>query len=147
MTSLRMMVAIVSVFSAACSSEPAPTFDTADVKAHLIALEKEWSLSLQAGDLDTAMAFVSSDPMILVPNAPPIEGRDAFRNVVQTMIEDEFEYSWEPVRAVVSPSGDMAYDYGRSYVRRPDGTVAEGNYLVVWIREGGEWKVAVDMVN
>ena len=147
MTSLRLLAATVLAFTAACSEEAIPTIDSADAQATIVALEKEWMLALQSGDIDAAMAFVASDPLIIVPNAAPIVGREAFRGVVTTMIEDEFEYSWEPVHAIVSPSQDMAYDYGRSFVRRPDGTVLEGNYMVVWVREGGAWKVAVDMVN
>ncbi|MCG8370262.1 MAG: nuclear transport factor 2 family protein [Proteobacteria bacterium] len=56
-------------------------------------------------------------------------------------------YAWESIGAVVSPSGDMAYDWGRSYVHMPDGSTLEGKYMVVWVKEDGAWKVAVDMVN
>jgi hypothetical protein len=41
----------------------------------------------------------------------------------------------------------MAYDYGTATTKFADGSVLEGQYLVVWIREGGEWKVAADMFN
>jgi hypothetical protein len=48
-------------------------------------------------------------------------------------------------------SGDidaaMAYDRGKSSVALPDGSVLDGNYMVVWVRENGDWKAAVDMVN
>jgi ketosteroid isomerase-like protein len=41
----------------------------------------------------------------------------------------------------------MAYDYGTASMTFPDGAVQSMKYLVVWVREDGEWKVAADMFN
>ena len=39
----------------------------------------------------------------------------------------------------------MAFDYGKVTVSMADGSTTESFYLVVWQKEGGEWKVAADM--
>jgi hypothetical protein len=41
----------------------------------------------------------------------------------------------------------MAYDYGTATTRMADGTETTGQYLVVWVKENGEWRVAADMFN
>lgn len=143
----RALLPAFALVIAACGQAPAPTVDTAAEAARLMQLEREWMDALHSGDIDAAMAYVASEPMIIMPDAAPVIGREAFQAVMQAMIDDDLEYSWKSEAAFVAPSGDMAYDRGKSSVALPDGSILEGNYMVVWVREGGEWKVAVDMVN
>lgn len=63
------------------------------------------------------------------------------------MLESEDEVSWKSDFVYVSPAGDMAYDYGTATTRRADGSSIQGHYLVLWVKESGEWKVAADMFN
>lgn len=144
---LRLALLLAILSSAGCAPEPPPAPDLEAEAARVMALEAEWMAALHSGDIDAAMAFIASEPMIIMPDAAPVIGREAFQAVMQAMIDNDLEYSWKSEGAFVAPSGDMAYDRGTSSVALPDGSVAEGNYLVVWVREDGEWKVAVDMVN
>jgi hypothetical protein len=41
----------------------------------------------------------------------------------------------------------MAYDYGAATTILADGSTLQGYYLVVWVKENGQWKVAADMFN
>ena len=143
----RALLLVVVMLIAACSRVPVPTVDPAAEATRLMQLEAEWMGALHSGDIDAAMAYVAKEPMIIMPGAAPVIGREAFQAVMQAMIDDDLEYSWKSEGAFVAPSGEMAYDRGRSAVALPDGSVLEGNYMVVWVRENGEWKVAVDMVN
>jgi hypothetical protein len=88
------------------------------------------------------------DAVQLPPDAPPVAGTEALPAVWDFMANTEgLEVSWEPTFARVSPDGNMAYDYGTASMTLPDGAVQSMKYLVVWVREDGEWKVAADMFN
>ena len=56
----------------------------------------------------------------------------------------ELDARWESTEAHVSASGDMAYDIGTVTINTPEGPIP-AKYVVIWVRQDGEWKVAVDM--
>lgn len=155
-TSLRTVSLVTLAFiSAACTpsetdpeADTGPTIDTAAEEAAIMALEREWSDRVAADDVDWIMGIHSADAVQLPPNAPLVAGTEALRAVWDFMANTEgLEVSWEPTTARVSPDGNMAYDYGTASMTLPDGTVQSMKYLVVWVREDGEWKVAADMFN
>ena len=77
----------------------------------------------------------------------PVVGQEALRASWDAFAAmEDFDVSWEPTAAFVSPDGNMAYDYGTTSATTPDGTVP-GKYLVVWVKVDGEWKVAADIFN
>ena len=67
-----------------------------------------------------------------------------FQKVVET---DGHELSWEPTKAVVSESNDMAYAYGTLTMKLPGQAPVPGKYVVVWVKEDGEWRLAIDIPN
>lgn len=133
--------------SASSDSVDADSIDQA-VEADLIKqLESEWSDLYGARDLDGIIGLLAEESVLIVPGAEPIVGPDAIREATRQMLESEDEVSWSPDFAYVAPSGDMAYDYGTAITTQPDGTTVQGHYLVVWVKEDGEWKVAADIFN
>ena len=133
----------------ACNSDPrSTTVDVLAEEAAIIALEKEWSDMFGAGDLDGISAILTKDSVLLAPGEAPIVGANNVRAATQAMLAaGDAEISWKSNAAFVAPGGDMAYDYGTATTKLADGSVLEGQYLVVWIREDGQWKVAADMFN
>jgi len=125
--------------------------DPAAEREALMALEREWSDMYGRGDVDGIAALLADESVLLAPGRPPAVGRDSVvattRALLAAEAADGVSVSWEPVDAVVSPSGDMAYDWGRATTTLADGSVVEGGYLVVWTREDGEWRVAADLFN
>ena len=117
----------------------------------LMALERMWSDMYGRGDVEGIAALLAEDSVLLTPGQSPVVGREnvieATRALLAADAADGLSVSWEPQAAVISSSGDMAYDYGRATTTLADGTVVEGSYLVVWTREDGEWKVAADIFN
>jgi ketosteroid isomerase-like protein len=82
------------------------------------------------------------------PNAEPVVGSKALRMAWEAMANKKgLEITWEPAEAHVSASGDMAYDFGTGKITTPDGRVQAAKYVVVWVRQNGDRKVAVDMFN
>ncbi len=145
-------VVLTAVAFAGCQSAAVGTaagsdraFDPVAEAEVLMALQREWSARLAAGDVDWIMDLHAEDAWQLPPNAAPVSGHDALRSVWEGMAWTEgLEISWEPTLARVAASGDMAYDIGRATIAGPGGRV-EAKYLVVWVRREGRWKVAADM--
>lgn len=67
-----------------------------------------------------------------------------FQKVVDT---EDYEMSWESTKAVVSESNDMAYAYGALNLKVPGGEPVAGKYVVLWVKENGEWRLAIDIPN
>ncbi len=116
--------------------------DSAAEAAAIMALERQWSQKFQEKDLEWIVNLHATDARQMPPDAEPVVGHEALRAQWQAMFE--LDASWEPTEAHVSSSGDMAYDFGTATINTPDGPIP-AKYLVVWVREGGEWKIAVDM--
>lgn len=154
-THVRLMVAALAVVVVAgCEtsdrtpSSGAATVDTAAERATIQQLETEWSNRFTAGDVDWIVDLHTADAVQLPPGAPLVQGREALRAAWQGLVDTEgLGLSWSSTEAFVSPDGQMAYDHGTAELTTPDGAVHDMKYLVVWVREDGEWKVAADMFN
>ena len=113
----------------------------------IMELEAQWSSMFASGDINGVMALMASKSVLIMPGSPPITGAEKIRAATQAMLSSDDAVTWKSDFAHVAPSGDMAYDYGTATTRTSDGKVVTGHYLVVWVREGDEWKVAADMFN
>ncbi len=137
-------LAIAAVTLAACQggSQQAAVSDPAVEAAAIMELQREWSSKFQEKDLEWIVNLHAANGRQFPPNAEPVVGREALRAQWEALFA--LDVSWESAEAHVSASGDMAYDFGTVMINTPEGP-APSKYLVVWVREGGEWKVAVDM--
>jgi len=148
-------VVLVGLLFTACVScnsnsneQPQANVDPAVEAAHLMTLETDWSDMSVAGDLEGIAALLSKDAIVIAPGEAPIVGFNDVRASIQASIAAGSEgTSWRSTAAFVAPSGDMAYDYGTTATKMPDGSIAAGNYLVVWVKENGQWNIAADIFN
>jgi len=114
----------------------------------IMMLESAWSDRYAARDLEEIVSMFTDDTVLLMPESEPLVGIDAVAAATAEMLADESSASsWRSLAASVSESGDMAWDYGVTTTRMDDGSVFEGYYLVVWVREDGQWKIAGEMFN
>ncbi len=113
----------------------------------IIQLETKWSDMFGERDLDGVMQLMKKNSVLIMPGEEPVVGIEDIRRATKAMLESEDQVSWKSDFARVSSGGDMAYDYGTATTIRPDGTTVEGYYLVVWVKENDEWKIAADMFN
>ena len=125
-----------------------PAVDVAAEAAAVMELEREWSALFVARDIDAIMNLHAADAVQLPPGMEAVVGEEAMRASWEGFAAmEDFEVTWEPTAAFVSPDGNMAYDYGTTTSTLPDGSVVPGKYLVVWVKVDGQWKVAADMFN
>ena len=128
------------------AAEPEPVFDALAEAEVIMTLERQWSQRLLADDVDWIVDLHTADAWQLPPDGEPVVGHEALRAAWEAMaLTEGLEITWETTLAKVSASGDMAYDLGSATITTPDGRSQAAKYLVVWVRQGGRWKVAADM--
>jgi ketosteroid isomerase-like protein len=116
-------------------------------EGRIVELESKWSDMFSKRDLDGVMALMAKKSVLIMPGAAPIEDIEGIRRATKAMTEAEEQVSWKSDFVHISSSGDMAYDYGAATTILADGSTLQGYYLVVWVKENGQWKVAADMFN
>lgn len=102
------------------------------------------------GDAAAVAAWYTADATLLPPDNPLVKGREAIQTFWQgAMGAGVREAKLETLE--VESRGDLAYEVGRfeMAVQPPGGERAEmaGKYVVVWKREGDDWRMHVDIWN
>jgi uncharacterized protein (TIGR02246 family) len=116
-------------------------------EARITELESTWSDMYAKKDLDGVIALLAKKSVLIIPEQAPIVGTQAIRRATKAMMESDDKVTWKSQFVQVAASKDMAYDYGSATTTLADGTTVQGYYLVVWVKENGQWKVAADMFN
>lgn len=137
---------LIGVTAHSLSEEPVRA-ESVSNSDEIVVLESKWSGMFAAKDLDGVMALMAENSVLIMPGTPPIVGTEGIRRATKAMLATDDTVSWESDFAFIAPSGDMAYDYGTATTKSPDGSIIEGHYLVVWVKESNGWKVAADMFN
>jgi ketosteroid isomerase-like protein len=106
-----------------------------------------FSEKVVAADYKGLTALYSEDARLFPPGKDIIAGEEAILNY-WTLPEGVsiIHHKISPVEIVVK--GKKAYDYGRyeGKTKLKDGSVTDwkGKYVIVWKREGKEWKIYLD---
>ncbi len=141
------LVMLLTALAACNSSSKYEAIDTAAEVVAITQLESEWSEMFGARDLDGVAALMAQNTVLIMPGSEPIVGVDKVRAATEEMLKADGEVSWASDFAFVAPSGDMAYDYGTATTKLADASIVKGKYLVVWVKEHDQWKIAAEMFN
>lgn len=124
---------------------------TEETQAAITANNQQFMRAFEQGDADAIAALYTSDARILPPNQPMLAGTDAIRSFWQGMLRLQIKQPKLETVELAEQRDDIACELGRYsfIVPLPDGsTVTDvGKYLVVWKREGGTWKLHLDIWN
>lgn len=133
----RLALVLMACAAAACSPMDRPS------ATHATLLELEAAFAAAARDHGVKAAFLEylgEDSIVLQPG--PVWGRAAWS--VKPEVPATLE--WLPDRAQLSRSGDFGFSTG-PWLLTPDDAAAgqaEGRYLSVWQKTGGDWRVLFD---
>jgi len=123
------------------------TRDAAKGRSDLLNTDRDFSkASAKRGAVEAFLAYASSDVRAFRNQKQPFIGRKA---AVAAWAPLSIEWTWTPQFADVSKSGDLGYSYGLYEMRdKATNSVAEiGNYLRVWKRVNGAWKLILDLTD
>jgi uncharacterized protein (TIGR02246 family) len=111
---------------------------------------KQFIEAFNKGDAAAVANMYTMDARVLPPNSEMVEGRANIQKFWQGAITAGLKMSTlETVH--VEQQGNLAVEVGR-YTTTMSGagdttTTDQGKYVVVWKRDGKDWKLAVDIFN
>jgi uncharacterized protein (TIGR02246 family) len=113
-------------------------------------LSEKWQRDIAAQNIHDIVDLHAPDAVIMMSHAPLIKGTAGVQNAWTEMVKTPgLKVQWTPTRIdVVSPT--VANEYG-TYTESYDtpqgrGTDA-GNYITIWHKINGKWRVALDAAN
>lgn len=127
------------------------TEDVASVRAEIDRSNQRLTDLISRQQFDSLHLLYTDDAVLLPQNSEPVEGADAIRawwgNAEELRVS-----RLELETTDVEVSGDMAVETGRYTLTLQPGTAPapitdRGNYIVVWKRDDGQWKLHRDIFN
>jgi len=149
--SFSLLIAAAAL-AAGCSQAPAPApLDTRKAaEAAIAAAGNALAQAAEAKDLDKCMSFYVDDPVLFVPGAPAVVGKDAVRQAFQGFLGvQSLKLETSGVIIDVAAAGDLAMERGSYSNTITDAkgktTTETGKLVLVWKKQAdGSWKIAAD---
>jgi ketosteroid isomerase-like protein len=118
-----------------------------DARAAIEEGNRQFSAALARGDSKALAAMYTAGARAFPPNADIVEGPEAIGRMWQSVIDAGIK-GLELTTVDVEGQGDTAYEAGRYRLLGDGGKVLDqGKYVVVWKRDGGQWKLHRDIWN
>jgi uncharacterized protein (TIGR02246 family) len=120
----------------------------AQSKAAIQKLADQWAAAFNTGDAAAVAAMYTRDAYVLPTGAEMVRGRAAIEALWQTDMEQLGDVKCTTID--VKPLGaGAAREIGTCTFKTKSQPPQDGDlkYAVVWQKEGGQWKLAVDIWN
>lgn len=115
-----------------------------------VLLHPDAELSRASETQGAARAFLrqaADDVRVFRNNKFPFVGKNSAKLAFSG---NNYVWTWKPEFADISSSGDLGYTYGLYELRNNDiarKLTEQGNYLRIWKRQDGKWKVVMDVAD
>jgi uncharacterized protein (TIGR02246 family) len=147
--SFLVLAALIGLVGCA-SQQDAP--DQAAAAVAVNEIWKEYSASLNAGDLDRWLALWTEDGIQMPPDEPAVVGKERIRARNQRVL-DQFRFNIGITNAEARTAGDLAFargTYQASLTPKQGGNPIpiDGKYMTILTRQpDGSWKIHRDIFN
>src|SRR6056297_1516893 len=149
-----LSVLLIILFVASCDQPTSEPKSGEEYSAHIRKIIEEKNEKIEAfyakGMIDSAAVHFADDCIQFMPNQPAIVGVENYKATWKQNIQFgkwEFNLNTQEVKA----SGDLATEYGKyTLTFSPNETSPipamedKGNYMVLWEKIDGDWKVVWD---
>lgn len=160
-----LLFAVLAALAAACvqaaqgqlplpeagvQTAPNPLSDTTvkPGKQLLFGLEARFAKDVAEHGGKAFAEWFAEDGVVLGNGQAPVIGRVAIAKS-STWLAKDYQLTWTPTDAALSPSGDMGYTWGSFEGHSKDANgnpvTTNGRYMTIWRKEAdGQWKVVLD---
>lgn len=116
-----------------------------DVRAGIEASNRKWEAALSRGDAAAIAATYTADGELLPAHSDAVHGPKAIAEYMQAVLRAGIRKA-TLTTLEVDGCGDSASEVGTYEFKGEDGTLMDhGKYIVLWKKEGGDWKLRRDM--
>ena len=133
----------MSAFLTACGET---TSAPGDVSADIEAANSQFMAAFNQGDAAGVAAAYTADAKLYPPNMDMLQGREAIAAFWQAPIDGGISKA-ELTTVSATGFGDLAHEIGTYKLYAGDQVADQGKYLVIWKKEGGQWKLHEDIWN
>ena len=134
------LLALVIVLTS-CATAPTQ----GNVRQAIEANNSKWAEALSRGEAATIAALYTSTAQLLPANGNVVSGKEAIQKYWQGAITSGFK-AITLTTVEVESCGDTVYEVGKYTVPGEGGKVLDpGDYVVIWKREKGQWKLHRDI--
>lgn len=144
---VSLLLVAVACLAAACGA------NVEQERNALVALEREWSQAAQAKDVEKFVSNYAPDASVYSPGMPIATGSGPIRDTITQMFAlPGFSIQFDPAKAEVSASGDLAYTTGTYQATMNDAAgnpmTETGKYVTAYKKQSdGQWKATEDIFN
>ena len=118
-----------------------------DVHDAIVAAGETYMTTFSRGDAAGIAALFTESAQLLMPNTETITGKQAIQAVFQSIIDMGIK-AIKLQTLETEGYGDTAFEVGRYTIEDEGGQeLDQGKYLVIWKKEGGQWKLHRDISN
>ncbi len=123
---------------------------TTSVRQAIDQVNRQFEQAFNRGDTAGVAKLYTDDGRLLPPGMPAMQGHQAIQQFWQGGREMGIQQV-ELHTDYFEPHGELAFEIGHAvlHITGPDGQAMTDSpkFVVVWKREGGTWKIAVDTWN
>ena len=143
---MRAVVFLVSMSLVAVASLSARA-QSGDVRAAIEASNVKFGTAWGSKDAAALTALYTTNATLMVPNGATVSGSQAILEFWKGGLASAPAVG-KLTTVEVEAHGDTAHEVGSYQVSAADGKVVDrGKYVVIWKREGGQWKMHRDIWN
>jgi ketosteroid isomerase-like protein len=144
---IALGVVLVAGPTAAQTAAPKAATQTAGPKAAIEAANAKFSADFAKGDAKAVASHYTAAAWAFPSNADIARGREAIEKLWKGAMDSGVK-GLKLVTVEVEAHGDTAHEVG-TYVLTGEGgkTLDTGKYVVIWKRDGGQWRLHRDIWN
>lgn len=113
----------------------------------IIELERESNSRFSKGDIEWVASILSEDTLQFPTESEPLDKNGYLKWLEAFLERDGVEFSYAPVKAEVSESGDLGYCYGTTLLKVAGNADRVGKYVSVWKIIDNRWQCIIEINN
>lgn len=116
-----------------------------NIRSAIEAANERFVEAFGKGDAARIADMYAEGARVLPPNSPMVQGRQRIQELWQSLINTGAKLMLSTTD--VEAQGNVVYEVGTYELTFPDNKRDAGKYVVIWRRQKGGWKLAVDIWN